>query len=441
VKPRLSTVILAGLVIVLVAGNRASVSAQPVASIALPDPGGVEQLYAGCNLLSLTFPDATPSQTVVQAVTPAGTVETLWRFNGPLNKWEGFSPAFPQASDLMSVNFLDAVWLCMSTGAPPQGQQPPPAAAPTPTPTAPAQVIPPAPLPSGATADITPTDLYPDNQPKGVMWARITNNGPDILTNNKVTVTLSQSRSTLTVPPVVDSSTGWAIDYTLNLAPGQTQTVNLGWTIDTSLYRYDFTVTVAAVDFTDPNSGNNTYTESVEPIMASLALTNASGADISSIQFRLAGDPSWTNMLAFGEVVQAGQARTWQLPAGTYDLRAYIGQQVLNERLNVGISGTYDWTVLAALDIWNSPPNWWPIEEVHIDLEGAPEGSNWLNPGETIPPGAVRRFNVAPGVYMLLVKGPGGDYPRGHHNAAVAGVCSWSPGPSIFDPGVFTCVP
>jgi hypothetical protein len=114
---------------------------------------------------------------------------------------------------------------------------------------------------------------------------------------------------------------------------------------------------------------------------------------------------------------------------------------VLDERLGVTISGGYDWTVLAALDIWNSPPNWWPIEEVHIDPEGAPEGPNWLNPGETIPPGAVRRFNVAPGVYMLLVKGPGGDYPRGHHNAAVAGVCAWSPGPSIFDPGVFTCFP
>jgi hypothetical protein len=441
-KPRLPMAILAGLVVVLVAGGRASVSAQPVASIALPDPGGVEQLYAGCNLLALTFPDATPSQTIVQAVTPAGTVETLWRFNGPLNKWEGFSPAFPQASDLMSVNFLDAVWLCMSTGAPPNGgQQPPPAAAATPTPTPPAQVIPPAPLPAGPTADVVPTDLFADNQPQGVMWVRITNNGPDLVDNN-VTITLSQSRSTLTVPPVVDTSVAPPIEHLMYGKPGETFTFSLAWPIDTSHYRYDFTVTVTPVGFTDPNMGNNTYTESVEPIMATLALTNASGAWISSIQSRLVGDPSWTDMLASGEVVQAGQVRTWQLPPGTYDLRAYIGQQVLNERLNVGISGTYDWTVLAALDIWNSPPNWWPIEEVHIYPEGAlDEGPNWLNPGETIPPGAVRRFNLAPGVYTFLVTGPGGDFPRGHHNSAVAGVCAWSPGASIFDPGVFTCVP
>ena len=171
-KPRLWTAMVVGLAMALLAGSGASVLAQPVATIALPAPGSAQQLYPSCNNISLTFPDGTPSQTVVQAVTPAGTVETLWRFNGPLNKFEGFSPAFPQASDLMSVNFLDAVWLCMTTGAPPGAVAPP-------TPTPPAQVIPPAPLPSGVTADITPTDLYLDNQPQGVMWVRITNNGPD----------------------------------------------------------------------------------------------------------------------------------------------------------------------------------------------------------------------------------------------------------------------
>jgi cysteinyl-tRNA synthetase len=117
VKPRLCAAGVVGLVVVLLAGSREPVSAQPVASIALPAPGGTEQLYAGCNNISLTFPDGTPSQTVVQAVTPAGTVETLWRFNGPLNRFEGFSPAYPQASDLMSVNFLDAVWLCIREAA------------------------------------------------------------------------------------------------------------------------------------------------------------------------------------------------------------------------------------------------------------------------------------------------------------------------------------
>jgi hypothetical protein len=297
--------------------------------------------------------------------------------------------------------------------------------------------------PSGAaatTADIAVTDLFPDNQPQGLMWARITNNGPDTLTGEQVSVVVVEHRFTLTTPSAEEHFTDLPAQYTLNLAPGQTQAFNLGSQIDTSRYRYDFTVQASAVGFVDPAAGNNVYQESVGPTMGTLALTNGSGADITSIRFRLSGNSSWTDMLAFGEVVQKGQSRSWLMTAGTYDIRAYIRDQVLDERLNVGIAGTYNWTVLAALDIWNSPPNWWPIEEVHIFPEGASEGPNLLNPGETISPGAVRRFNLAPGVYTFIVKGPGGGYPRGHHNSAVAGVCAWSPGTSIFDPGIFTCI-
>jgi len=108
-----------------------TVHAQPVAGIALPAPGATEQLYPGCNNVSLTFPDGTASETVVQAVTPAGLFETLWRHNAALNRFEGFSPAAPQASDLLTVNFLDAVWLCLAAGPP----------TPTPTPAAGPQTL------------------------------------------------------------------------------------------------------------------------------------------------------------------------------------------------------------------------------------------------------------------------------------------------------------
>jgi hypothetical protein len=92
------------------------VQAQPVASIALPSRGTV-QLYSGCNNIALSFPDGTDSQTVLNAVTPAGVVQTMWRHNAALNTFEGFSPAAPQASDLLTVNEWDAVWLCLA-GAP-----------------------------------------------------------------------------------------------------------------------------------------------------------------------------------------------------------------------------------------------------------------------------------------------------------------------------------
>jgi len=112
--------------LVLVAAHGLSVQAQPVASITLPSPGGTEQLYSGCNNIALTFPDGTASETVVQAVTPAGVVQAMWRHNAALNKFEGFSPAAPQASDLLTVNFLDAVWVCV-TGPPTPTRTPPPA--------------------------------------------------------------------------------------------------------------------------------------------------------------------------------------------------------------------------------------------------------------------------------------------------------------------------
>ena len=104
-------VLTAGATLLAVLGSR--VRAQPVASITLPDPGGIVQLYEGCNSISLTFPDGTASQMVVQAVSPAGAAVSMWRFDATQSRFLGFSTAAPQASDLLTVNSLDAVWLCV----------------------------------------------------------------------------------------------------------------------------------------------------------------------------------------------------------------------------------------------------------------------------------------------------------------------------------------
>jgi hypothetical protein len=117
--------LVAAVVTALLAANGSLVLAQPVATITLPAPGAAKQLYPGCNNIALSFPDGTPSATVLQAVTPAGTVDTMWRHSAALNKFEGYSAQFPQASDLLTVNFMDAVWLCMAEGL--AAVQPPPA--------------------------------------------------------------------------------------------------------------------------------------------------------------------------------------------------------------------------------------------------------------------------------------------------------------------------
>jgi competence protein ComEC len=92
-------------------------SAQQVASITLPAPGATKPLYGGCNNVALTFPAGTPAQSVVNAVEPPGAVLAIWHHDAAQNRFEGFSPAAPQASDLQTVNFLDAVWICVTASA------------------------------------------------------------------------------------------------------------------------------------------------------------------------------------------------------------------------------------------------------------------------------------------------------------------------------------
>jgi inhibitor of cysteine peptidase len=128
VKRKLSIafVALAVVAVALLAADGSSVraQAQPVASIALPGPGVTKDLYSGCNNITLTFADGTTSATVIQAVTPAGTVQSIWRYNPADKKWEGYSPAFPEVGTLLTVDFLDVVWICISGSSPPTDGEP-----------------------------------------------------------------------------------------------------------------------------------------------------------------------------------------------------------------------------------------------------------------------------------------------------------------------------
>jgi beta-lactamase superfamily II metal-dependent hydrolase len=93
-------------------------SAQQVATITLPMPGTSKVLYEGCNNISLTFPDGTAAQDVAAAVNPSSAMQSMWRYDAAQNRFLGFSPAAPQASDLLSVGFLDAVWVCVAAPPP-----------------------------------------------------------------------------------------------------------------------------------------------------------------------------------------------------------------------------------------------------------------------------------------------------------------------------------
>ena len=118
--------------------------------------------------------------------------------------------------------------------------------------------------PSGGqfTADIAVTDIYPDNQPHGQFFVRITNHGPGTLCNVNVQVSCSVERS--------DKSNGQLssggnrnFNVNLNLIPGQTREFSTGINLDTNVFAYLVGCEVHP-GFNDPNPGNNVYGENIQ---------------------------------------------------------------------------------------------------------------------------------------------------------------------------------
>jgi hypothetical protein len=266
-------------VVALLASRGSPAQAQPVASVALPAPGAAKQLYPGCNNVSLTFPDGTTSQAVVQAVTPAGAVESMWRHNAAQNRFEGFSPQYPHVSDLLTVNFLDAVWFCMVAGPvqppPPPPPPPPPGATATPTPTATATPTAtptsPPPPPGGGSWGAIPVDLAVTDifiAPDTKVWARITNNGPNNFLNVSLTLECVMERH-IVPTGVVDATQNLPMTITVNLNVGQTQEFDTGFqSFDTTApppqWWYKVTCTLQ-ITYNDTVPANNVYFEYFPP--------------------------------------------------------------------------------------------------------------------------------------------------------------------------------
>ena len=75
-------------------------------------------LVTGCNNVSLTFPDNTPTGTVANGVSPSAALLSVWKLVDPAaSKYRAFFPGATQATDLPSVNRLDAVFICVNASA------------------------------------------------------------------------------------------------------------------------------------------------------------------------------------------------------------------------------------------------------------------------------------------------------------------------------------
>ena len=109
-----------GILIVVLAGLGGAAAQPDQPTDMIPVPMRVVNLVVGCNNVALTYPDGTPVGVVVGSINPQGAMYAIWRLNatptvpGTGPTYEGFAPAAPQASDLQGVNFLEAVFLCVS---------------------------------------------------------------------------------------------------------------------------------------------------------------------------------------------------------------------------------------------------------------------------------------------------------------------------------------
>ncbi len=75
-------------------------------------------LVVGCSNVSSTFADGTPTGTIANAVSPQSTVLSIWKLADPATaRYRGYFPGATQASDLPTLNRLDAIFICVNAVA------------------------------------------------------------------------------------------------------------------------------------------------------------------------------------------------------------------------------------------------------------------------------------------------------------------------------------
>jgi len=113
--------------------------------------------------------------------------------------------------------------------------------------------------PAVFSADLAITDLYPETL-YGPIWVGITNRGGPDTVNHTVQLSCQWARTILDRP--LDTGQMGPMPISISsLSPGQTQEFNTDIAVDLHQYGYDMTCTIQ-VPFNDPNTGNNTYSES-----------------------------------------------------------------------------------------------------------------------------------------------------------------------------------
>jgi len=93
-------------------------TATPTSLTATPITGPTESVTLvenSCNPVASTYPDGTAIDTIVSAVSPPTILISSWLFDPDTSSWLAYSPQFPQASNLTTVNQLDVIFICVSS--------------------------------------------------------------------------------------------------------------------------------------------------------------------------------------------------------------------------------------------------------------------------------------------------------------------------------------
>jgi hypothetical protein len=70
-------------------------------------------LVFGCNFVTSTYPDDSQPATLAAAVSPQANLDGLWAQQPPPT-WRGYNPLFPAASDMLPVDRLEVIAICMT---------------------------------------------------------------------------------------------------------------------------------------------------------------------------------------------------------------------------------------------------------------------------------------------------------------------------------------
>lgn len=118
---------------------------------------------------------------------------------------------------------------------------------------------------TGSGSDVAITDLYAENLPKGDVYARITNHGPQGLSKAKVNLSCTVDRTDYSTGVKYSVAKSYPASVTLDLKAGETKATKTNIQVDTTGHWYEFNCTVTVQNSSDPKTGNNSYSETFPP--------------------------------------------------------------------------------------------------------------------------------------------------------------------------------